>query len=433
MLGIRDSIAFPADKQEKFSDIKSRDGYIKCRNLSFSRKVSGAEGVFKRIKKSSVNSRSNSLSSRLGDVRERRLPCEICFFQFQHDWHELLLRNCRGRGTFREMNRIGMSHSYDDIISADNLLDAWKEFLKGKQKKKDVQAFEYNLIENISMLRSDLVSGKYRHGSYTHFKISDPKPRDIHKASVRDRLVHHAVYRVLYPFFDRKFINDSYSCRLGKGTHRAMNAFRQYAYRASENHAKTLWILKCDIKKFFASIDQQLLLDILKQYLSDERTIKLLQNIIESFRSTALGKGLPLGNLTSQLLVNICMNEFDQFAKHRLKARYYIRYSDDFVILSTDREWLISLLPRIRDFLHENLKLELHPNKVSVSTLASGVDFLGWVHFPDHRILRTSTKRRMLKAVSGSPNEATLMSYRGMLKHGNAHKLSKLIPTTTSA
>ena len=331
------------------------------------------------------------------------------------------------------MDKISISHSYDDIISADNLLDAWKEFLKGKQKKKDVQAFEYNLIENVSTLRSDLASGAYRHGSYTHFKVSDPKPRDIHKACVCDRLVHHAIYRVLYPFFDRTFVNDSYSCRLWKGAHRAMNTFRRYAYRASKNHTKTLWVLKCDIRKFFASIDQQILLTILRRHISDERTIALLQNVIESFYSTALGKGLPLGNLTSQLLVNIYMNEFDQFAKHKLKTQYYVRYSDDFVILSTDRKWLTSLLPCIQNFLFKNLKLELHPNKVSIQTLASGVDFLGWVHFPDHRILRTSTKRRMLKAVSGSPNEATLMSYRGMLKHGNAHKLSKLIPTTTSA
>jgi len=326
------------------------------------------------------------------------------------------------------MGRINISHSYDDIISADNLLNAWKEFLRGKQKKKDVQAFEYNLIENISTLREDISSGAYRHGPYTHFRISDPKPRDIHKADVRDRLVHHAIYRVLYPFFDRKFINDSYSCRLGKGTHRAMNVFRRYAYQASKNHTKTLWVLKCDIRKFFASIDQFILLGILRRHLSDEHTITLLQNVIESFHSAALGKGLPLGNLTSQLLVNIYMNEFDQFAKHKLKVRYYIRYSDDFVILSTSREWLASLLPRIRDFLLENLKLELHPNKVSISTFASGVDFLGWVHFPDHRVLRTSTKRRMLKALVGNPKEETLASYRGMLSHGNAYKLSKRIP-----
>ncbi len=326
------------------------------------------------------------------------------------------------------MNRTSISHTYDDIISIDNLLDAWKEFIKGKQKKKDVQAFEYNLIENISTLRSELVSGTYRHGPYTHFKISDPKPRDIHKASVRDRLVHHAIYRVLYPFFDRRFINDSYSCRIEKGAHRAMNTFRRYAHRASENHEKTLWVLKCDIRKFFASIDQDILLAILRKHLSDSSTVNLLRNVIDSFHSTAVGKGLPLGNLTSQLLVNIYMNEFDQFAKHTLKVRHYIRYSDDFVILSKDKEWLIKTLPYMVVFLRDRLKLEMHPNKVSISTFGSGVDFLGWGHFVDHRVLRTSTKRRMLKALRGNPSEATIMSYRGMLSHGNAYKLSKLIP-----
>lgn len=326
------------------------------------------------------------------------------------------------------MDEINISHTYDDIISTDNLLDAWKEFLRGKQKKKDVQTFEYDLIRNISALRSDLVSGTYRHGSYTHFKINDPKPRDIHKASVRDRFIHHAIYRILYPFFDRTFISDSYSCRLEKGTHRAMNAFRRYAYQESKSHTKTVWVLKCDIRKFFASVYHQILIRILQKHLSDERTVSLLQNIIESFYSTAPGKGLPLGNLTSQLLVNIYMNEFDQFAKHKLKAKYYIRYSDDFIILSASRAWLVSLLPRIRNFLREHLKLELHPNKVSLHTLVSGIDFLGWVHFPDHRVLRTSTKRRMIKTMKGNPTEETISSYRGMLSHGNAYKLLMQIP-----
>ena len=321
-----------------------------------------------------------------------------------------------------------MSHSYDDIISTDNLLDAWKEFLKGKQKKKDVQAFEYNLIENVSQLHAELALGTYRHGPYTHFKISDPKPRDIHKASVRDRLVHHAIHRVLYPFFDRTFVSDSYSCRLGKGTYRAMNTFRRYAYQSSKNHAKTVWVLKCDIQKFFASIDHQTLFDILRRHLSDERTIALLQNIIESFHSTALGKGLPLGNLTSQLLVNIYLNEFDQFAKHKLKALYYVRYSDDFVILSMDRTWLVSLLPRIQEFLRENLKLKLHPDKVSIATVGSGIDFLGWVHFPDHRVLRTSTKNRMVRTIREKRgHRATVLSYLGLLQHGNAKKLRKRV------
>ena len=138
-------------------------------------------------------------------------------------------------------------------------------------------------------------------------------------------------------------------------------------------------------------------------------------------------KGLPLGNLTSQLFVNIYINEFDQFVKHELKAKQYLRYADDFLFLSTDYNQLVSLLLRAQDFLRENLKLELHPNKVSICTLNSGIDFLGWVHFPNHCVLRTSTKRRMLKATNENPSEETVASYRGMLSHGNAHKLAEQI------
>lgn len=292
-----------------------------------------------------------------------------------------------------------------------------------------MQEFERHLLHNILSLHHDLASATYKHGGYHHFRIADPKPRDIHKASVRDRLVHHALYRQLYPFFDRTFIADSYSCRKEKGTHRAMNRFRTFAWQISKNDTRTSWVLKCDIRKFFASIDQRILLSTVERYIPDNRICALIKNVVESFSSTQMGKGLPLGNLTSQLLVNIYMNEFDQFAKHTLKAKYYIRYSDDFVILSTNRTWLVSLLPRIRDFLYDHLALEMHPNKVSINTIASGIDFLGWVHFPDHRVLRTSTKWRMLRVVSGNPSEATVASYRGMLSHGNAEKLKGQLPS----
>jgi len=293
--------------------------------------------------------------------------------------------------------------------------------------EKDLQEFQYRLSDNILALHNELANKTYTHGGYEHFKISDPKPRDIHKASVRDRLVHHAIYRILYPFFDRTFINDSYSCRKEKGTHRSMNAFRRYAYKESKNNTRTIWILKCDIRKFFASVDQNVLMDILRSYISDDDILWLIGRVVESFSSTQKGKGLPLGNLTSQLLVNIYMNEFDQFAKHKLKARYYIRYSDDFVFLSSNREWLLSFLTYIRSYLSDRLALKLHPNKVSIRTLASGVDFLGWVHSPDHRVLRTSTKRRMFRALSGNPKEETISSYLGMLSYGNAHKLSNIV------
>lgn len=282
-------------------------------------------------------------------------------------------------------------------------------------------------MQNVLELHHELSTRTYRHGGYRHFKISDPKPRDIHKASVRDRLVHHALYRQLYPFFDRTFSADSYSCRIGKGMHKAMNRFRAFARKVSQNDTRTCWVLKCDIRKFFASIDQQILLSIVQRYVPDAHTVALISNIISGFNSGTAGKGLPLGNLTSQLLVNIYMNEFDQFVKHALKARHYARYADDFVVLSHDRNHLAETLSCMKVFLHDTLKLQMHPKKVSIETLASGIDFLGWVHFPDHRVLRTSTKRRMFKATSGPLKEETVASYRGMLSHGNGHKLSELL------
>jgi RNA-directed DNA polymerase len=149
--------------------------------------------------------------------------------------------------------------TYDNIISLDNLLLAWKDFLKGKQKKKDVQEFELHLMGNILALHRDLVAKTYRHSRYEAFNISDPKPRNIHKARVKDRVAHRAIYRILYPFFDRLFIADSYSCRNDKGIHKALDRFRIFARKASHNHTRTVWALKCDVRKFFASIDPVIL------------------------------------------------------------------------------------------------------------------------------------------------------------------------------
>lgn len=317
------------------------------------------------------------------------------------------------------------SIKYDDIISLDNLLLAWQEFHRGKRHKPDVQEFELRLMDNIISLHNDLKNHTYRHSGYQAFNISDPKPRNIHKALVRDRLLHHALYRSLYWHFNQQFIHDSYSCRLGKGTHKALSRFTHFSRQASRNHTQTLWILKCDIRKFFASIDQEILIKILEKDLTDQNTRNLLKIVIQSFP-----QGLPLGNLTSQLLVNIYLNEFDQFVKHQLKAKYYIRYADDFVLMSTNKHYLQNLLPKINQFLNQELKLSLHPNKVQLKTLASGLDFLGWAHFPDHRVLRTATKRRMLKRIKDSPKPEIIQSYVGMLSHGNAYKLGTKILDT---
>jgi RNA-directed DNA polymerase len=319
-----------------------------------------------------------------------------------------------------------MNHNYNDIISIKNLCEAWREFIRGKKFKRDVAEFSLNLSQNIFELHNDLRNKTYKHGAYKAFSISDPKPRSIHKATVRDRLLHHAIYRVLYSHFDQKFVYDSYSCRYKKGTHKAVNRFNQFVRKVSKNNHRTCWILKCDIRKFFASIDQVTLIEIVKRHISDSDTVWLIQRVAESFESTAPGKGLPLGNLTSQLLVNVYMNEFDQFVKHVLKQKYYIRYADDFVFIHHDKDVLMEVLPKISDFLEDKLELKLHSDKTFFQTATSGVDFLGWVHFCHHRVLRTSTKKRMFKKLRDTSNKPEVVqSYLGLLSHGNAYDLRR--------
>ncbi len=312
---------------------------------------------------------------------------------------------------------------FEYIFSPESILRSFLGFRKGKKAKPDVVFFSVCLVSNLRKLRDDLVAGSYTHDGYFHFKISDPKPRDIHKASVRDRVVHHALYRSLYRHFDRTFIHDSYSCRLGKGAHRAVLRFNEFARRESSNNTETVWILKCDIRKCFASVDHATLKDILEKRIACKKTAAVINTVIDSFYSGFPGRGIPLGNLTSQLFINIYMNEFDHYMKRILKTRYYIRYADDFVAFSRDKKFLENLIPQIASFLELHLKLALHPEKIFIKTLASGVDFLGWVNFPMYRVLRTSTKWRMFRNLEREANEAVLASYIGLLSHGNTHKL----------
>jgi len=300
--------------------------------------------------------------------------------------------------------------------------------LCGKRNRKDVAEFSLHFMDHVLLLYQELINKTYQHGAYQAFKINDPKPRDIHKACVRDRIVHHAIYRSLYPFFERQFVYDSYSCRDDKGTHRAVRRLRSFANIVSHNYTTTAWILKCDIRKFFASIDHAILKNILSRYIVDKDIIWLLGQIIDSFSIDKENTvGLPLGNLTSQLLVNIYMNEFDQFMKRDLKVKYYIRYADDFLILSRDKNYLENLLLQIAKFLNNDLKLSLNYSKVSIKTLSSGVDFLGWVNFPHHRVLRTKTKQRMFKKLAKKRSKESVNSYFGMLSHGDAYEIEQFI------
>ncbi len=349
---------------------------------------------------------------------------------------------------------------YQEIINLENLFTSWHEFKSGKRKRRDVMLFERNLEDNLFDLHHELKNGIYHHSQYTAFYITDPKLRRIHKAKVRDRIVHHAIVRMLYPIFDRSFIYDSYSCRIDKGTHRAICRLESFIRKESCNFSEQCFVLKCDIKKFFDSVDHRILFEIIKQKIDDSDVLLLLQEIINSFTSkiesqSQLGlfdcrevifknpkdfvvcKGIPIGNLTSQLFANIYMNEFDQFIKHKLRVKCFCRYTDDFVLISNDRNHLANLLPKIQSFLENELKLELHPNKISIRKIQQGIDFLGYVVLPHYRIVRTKTKKRIFKKLKVKIEEfkndqicekllyQSLNSFLAVLFHANSHNLEQ--------
>lgn len=325
------------------------------------------------------------------------------------------------------------------MVSVENLLFSWHKFKRGKMKKKDVQEFALYVEKHIFELHRKLMPGNYRHGKYYGFHIQDPKLRHIHKAEVRDRVVHQAVYSVLTEIFETTFIHHSYSCRLTKGTHKAVKALEVMARKMTRNYTTTCYILKCDIRKFFDSVDHEILIEIIGRKIKDDRAIKLFSEIVKSFAGykgyVREGAGIPIGNLTSQIFANIYLNELDQFVKQELKEKYYIRYADDFLILSPDKKHLERLIPQLERFLKEKLLMELHPDKVFVKNFYQGVDFLGYVLFPKHKILRTTTKRRMLgkmnKSFADFMNEKTefkdmnqvFQSYFGIMGHSNCRKL----------
>ncbi|MBI2454081.1 MAG: group II intron reverse transcriptase domain-containing protein [Parcubacteria group bacterium] len=314
---------------------------------------------------------------------------------------------------------------FTDLISPQNLFRAWAEFKKGKTRRKDVILFEFNLEKNIFNLHQQLKNKTYRHQSYTSFYINDPKQRHIHKATVRDRIVHHAVFLALTPIFEATFIYDSYSCRKGKGTHKGVRNLNKILRKMSRNNTQSCFALKCDLKKFFKSVNHQTLLAIIKRKIKDIDVLWLIDEIIESFNP-----GLPIGNLTSQLFANVYLNELDQFVKHKLKIRHYLRYTDDFVLIGNSVNLLEKQLNKIRSFLKNYLQLDFHPKKIILKKFHQGTDFLGYIQFPHYRILRPKTKRRILKKVGKGISEQSLQSYLGVLSHANSFKLSEEIKNT---
>ncbi len=261
--------------------------------------------------------------------------------------------------------------------------------------------------------------------------MTDPKLRHIHKATVRDRVLHRAIFRVLYPLFDRLFIFDSYACRVGKGTHRGVTRLEEFARKFSRNNRKNIFALKCDVQKFFDSIDHEILFRLMEQRVADPDVMWLVRRILESFEKESR-RGLPLGNVTSQLFANIYLNELDQFAKHTLKLHCYIRYCDDFIILIESRDEAVIFVSLFREFLEHKLKLTLHPEKIIVRSYRQGIDFLGYVVRPYCRTLRTKTKKRILRSVTAGVPKQSLQSYLGVLKHCNSYGIVEEINNITN-
>lgn len=330
---------------------------------------------------------------------------------------------------------------YHNLITKRNIFRGYHEFLKGKRKKKDVINYMEYATSNLAMLHSQLSTKTYIPGGYSQFFVHDPKTRVIHKAKVVDRIVHHIVSDVLNEIFEPAFIFHSYACRKNKGTHKGVLALQKMALKESRNDSRTCWILKCDISKFFASVSHKILLEILSRRIDDKDFLELLEKIIDSFESDKSSpsnkKGIPIGNLTSQFLSNVYMNELDQYVKHILKVKYYIRYADDFAFISHDRNYLLGLVPKIQKFLKERLELELHPDKIIMSKFSSGVDFLGYIIFPRYILPRTKTKKRLIAKIKKKVKlfkrgritqeslNQTIQSYYGFLQHANSYKLKQ--------
>ncbi len=316
--------------------------------------------------------------------------------------------------------------SFERVISLENLITAWYEFRRGKSKRIDVQQFANNLEDNIFALHNQLKNGLYKHDHYSQFNINDPKPRLISKATVKDRLVYHALYRALYPLFDKTFIYDSYSCRKNKGTHKAFQRLRKLILSCSQNYTQPCFALKCDIYRFFDSIDHNTLLSLIAKKVHDSKLLLLIKNIIDSFE-TSSSKGMPIGNLTSQLFANIYMDPLDKFIKHRLKAKHYLRYADDFLLLSNSPTVLHGYLKEINAFVQDRLKLKLHPHKISLRKLSWGIDFVGYVALPYQTKPRNKTVKRIFKKIEDNIYheniDATFNSYLGYLQHADSEDL----------
>ncbi|MFH1637719.1 MAG: reverse transcriptase domain-containing protein [Candidatus Woesearchaeota archaeon] len=344
-----------------------------------------------------------------------------------------------------------MRHSslWKGLCSYENLEVAFNNARKHKTLKPYIINFEKNLKENLLKLQLGLLFHIYGPQPLTTFVIQDPKTRKISRSDFRDRIVHHALCNVIEPIFNKSFIFDSYANRIGKGCLKAIKRFGSFKRKVSRNKNRKCFVLKADIRHYFETVNHNILLYLIKKKIKDKNVLWLIKIILSNYNSKKEGVGMPLGNLTSQFFANLYLNELDQYVKHKLKIKYYIRYVDDFVILHTSKDVLEEYKREINNFLKRNLELELHPDKSKVLPLEAGISFLGFRIFYYHLLVKKKNvdkferkfqdfKKRFAKEDIG--RDEIIDSFQGWMAyimHGNTYKyrrhLTKLLNHTFPA
>lgn len=341
-----------------------------------------------------------------------------------------------------------LENVYSKIYDYENLYNAYLQARKNKRYRNDVLKFSSNLEENLITLQNELVWKSYEVGEYRDFYIYEPKKRLIMSLPFRDRVIQWAIHLVINEIYEKSFIKHTYACISGRGSHVAVANMQRWLRKIDRKEPKQYY-LKMDVAKYFYRIDHDILIKILRKKIKDEDVIWLLETIIRSEHKFGLElnyqeevrinyKGIPIGNLTSQLMANIYLNELDQFLKRKLSVKYYMRYMDDFVILGQDKEELNSLLHIIEEFLDKNLKLKLN-NKTCLRPIDLGLEFLGYRIWWSHIKLKKKTSLRMKrnlknnlkhyknKKISYETANSSFQSYKGILTHCNSYNLLEKI------
>lgn len=319
------------------------------------------------------------------------------------------------------------SNLYPQIYDFQNLYSAYLKARRGKRYKKEVLEFSLNLEENLIILQNELIWKTWLPSQYKEFYVYDPKKRLIQAPCFRDRVIHHALCNIIEPLFERKFIYDSYACRVNKGTHSAVLRAQKFLRILKRNY-NNVYVLKADISKYFPSINHDILKRIIRRTISCSDTLFLIDKIIDQVEC-----GLPIGALTSQLFANIYLNEFDHFIKDKLGTKYYLRYMDDFVIMHYDKNFLKKLLKEIEIFLTTKLTLQLNP-KTKIYAYTQGVDFCGYRIWPTHILPRKRNVKKARKRfkklamlyqsrdINLNKVKSSIMSFIGYMKHCNGYR-----------